>query len=146
MPMFEKTAMKAIFSFATIALSISATSATAEETPIIGDKKPVIAKLLILPGNNIPTGLSDVDSLARDVNLSGAFEGSSSHNADINQVDIIDDAILGKTAFGGSKPRKQSIAKRKSTKIKKQRVKVARTSITQRTIKRRASLIMGVYR
>jgi len=134
----------------TAALVVATSTAMAgEKSPLNGDS-PVVAKLLILPGGNSPTGYSDLDSPARDISLGDAFtEGSSSHNEQNDQnskTDIIDDAELGRTVLGVTKAHKPVIVKRKTSRAKKSRTKVVRLSIQRRTVKRRASLMHGVYR
>ncbi len=134
----------------TAAIVIAASTASAgEKLPVDGDS-PVVAKLLILPGSNVPAGYSDLDSPARDVSLGGAFtEGSSSHNGQDDQnsrTDIIDDAELGKTILSVTKAHKPVTAKRKTSRTKKRRPKVVRLSVSRKTVKRRASIMLGVYR
>lgn len=134
----------------TAALLIASSSAMAgEKSPINGDSS-VVAKLLILPGGNSHTGYSDLDSPARDVSLGDAFtEGSSSHNGQNDQnsqTDIIDDAELGKTNINITKAHKPVNIKRKTSSAKKKHTKVVRLSISRKTVKRRAPIMLGVYR
>ena len=132
------------------AIAVSVTSAMAGEKSPLGSSTTVVAKLLILPGGNSPTAYSDLDSPARDISLGGAFiEGSSSHNEQNDQngqTDIIDNTELGKTSLNVTKAHKPAIVKRKTSRAKKKRTKVVRLSIPRQTIKRRAPLMLGVYR
>jgi hypothetical protein len=134
----------------TAALVMAASTAMAGEKLLHEVVSPVVAKLLILPGGNSPTGYSDLDSPARDVSLGGAFtEGSSTYNGQNdqnNRTDIIDDAELGKTSLSVTKAHKPVIVKRKTSSAKKRRTKVVRLSISRKTVKRRAPLMLGVYR
>ena len=127
----------------------ASTAMTGEKLALDSDS-PVVAKLLILPGGNTPAGYSDLDSPARDVSLGGAFaEGSSSHNGQNDQnsrTDIIDDAGLSKTSLSVTKAHKAVIVKRKTSRTTKSHTKVVRLSISRQAVKRRAPLMIGVYR
>ena len=129
---------------------MAASTAMAGEKLRLDGAFPVVAKLLILPGGNSPTGYSDLDSPARDVSLGGAFtEGSSSHNGQNDQnsrTDIIDDAEFGKTSLALPRLISPVIVKRKTSNAKKSRTKVVKLSIARKTVKRRAPLMLGVYR
>ena len=137
-----------LLSSAVLVMTVSPAMA-GEKSPLKGTST-VIAKLLILPGDNSPTGLSDIDSPARDVSLGGAFtEGSSSHNGQNDQnnaTDILDDTELGKSTLNIAKAHKPVKVKRNASSAKKNRVKVVRLSIPRQTVKRRAPLMLGVYR
>ncbi len=134
----------------TAALIMAASTAMAGEKLALNGDALVVAKLLILPGDNSPTGYTDLDSPARDVSLSGTFtEGSSSHNGPIDQIsrtDIIDDADLGVANISVTKAHKSVIVKRKNSRSKKSRSKIVKLSIPRQTVKRRAPLMLGVYR
>ena len=142
------TLRNTLLSAAAIALSV--TTAMAGEKSPHDDGKTVVAKLLILPGGNSPTGYSDLDSPARDISLGDAFtEGSSSHNEQNdqnNRTDILDDTEAGKSALSVTKAHKPVIVKRKAPSTKRKRVNVVKLSITRNAVKRRAPLMLGVYR
>ena len=147
MSLFKNTARLAAMSIAATTLTVSLVSA--DEIKSADGGKSVFAKLLILPAGNIPSGMSDLDRAARGVSFDGALEGSSSYNGQSDQnsrSDILGDAGLEKATLGISKSRKPANIRRKAVKSKKQRVKVARISIPTQTFKRRAPLILGVYR
>lgn len=132
------------------AIALSVTTAMAGDKSPLGNGKTVVAKLLILPGGDSPTGYSDLDSPARDISLGDAFnEGSSSHNGQNdqnNRTDILDDTELGKSALNVTKAHKPVTVKRKTSRTKRKRVKVVKLSVTRKAIKRRAPLMLGVYR
>ncbi len=144
MPKLPIAKIGAALSVATLALTPSVS--VAADGLLRNSLKPVIAKLLILPGNNIPTGKTDLDSLTREVNFSGTLEGSSSHSSgQSNRKSIFSDDLV-RIALGTSNKRKALKIQRKVKTSKTQSSKVAKYTSRKRKLKKYAPLMLGVYR
>ncbi len=129
-------------------LALSPSASVAEDGLLRNGLQPAIAKLLVLPGNINPTGMTDPDSLTSEVNFSTTYEGSSSHSGASSQsgrTDIFEYGML-RLALEGSIKRKPLKIKRKVKASKKTPPKIAKYSSRKRNLKKYAPLMLGVYR
>jgi hypothetical protein len=126
------------------AIAMTVSTAMASEIAPLNDKKIVAAKMLVLSD-----GYSDL-SPAPSVSLIDVFTKGSGSLVGQNSQNIfaifLDNSALGKSVVIVAKARKPVSVKRNASEIKKRQEKVAKLSKRRKAIKRRASLMLGVYR